>query len=109
LPPQALMWPPTVVEVKILSDGSARFGHVGSCSQRILRRSQAETPLIPAVRIPRATSECLAGYADAGQGCDDVSGWLLTHKPIMHLKFVVRQRSQQLPVGHAGFTGGIGP
>jgi hypothetical protein len=30
--------------------------HVGSCSQRILRRSQAETPLIPAVQIPRATS-----------------------------------------------------
>ena len=23
------MWPPTVVEVQILSDGSARFGHVG--------------------------------------------------------------------------------
>jgi hypothetical protein len=31
--------------------------HFGSCSQRILRRSQAETPLIPAVQIPRATSQ----------------------------------------------------
>ena len=29
---------------------------VSSCSQRILRRSQAETPLIPAVQIPRTSS-----------------------------------------------------
>ena len=46
-------------------------------------------------RIIRRDVECLAGYADAGQGCDDVSGWLFTHELIMHLKFVVRQRSQQ--------------
>jgi hypothetical protein len=59
-------------------------------------------------RIIRRDVERLAGYAYAGQGCDDVSGWLFTHYPIMHLKFVVRQRSQQLPVGHTGFVSGVG-
>ena len=31
--------------------------HLGSRSQRILRRSQAETPLIPGVQISRASSD----------------------------------------------------
>ena len=52
-------------------------------------------------RIIRRDVERLACYAYAGQGCDDVSGWLFTHERIMHLKFVVRQRVNYLDTREA--------